>query len=121
MFYKVYLFLLLLLLFLLGTTIELYPVLPQCLDPVLVLFFYHSTTGQLWLGGRACDLLSEGRWFDSPGLYVKVSLGNKLLLMCWSSPCMQPPPSLCVCMNYCKSLWTEVSAKCNSLPGGSFL
>ena len=32
---------------------------------------------------------SEGRWLDSPGLHVEVSLGNpKLLLMCWSALCM---------------------------------
>ena len=42
--------------------------------------------GQLWLRGGASVLLSEGRWFDFPGLHVKVSLGKilntKLLLMC---------------------------------------
>ena len=31
-------------------------------------------------------------WFDSPGLHVEVSLGKilnpKLLVMCWSAPCM---------------------------------
>ena len=35
---------------------------------------------------------SEGRCFDSPGLHVEASLGKilnpKLLLMCWSAPCM---------------------------------
>ena len=34
--------------------------------------------GRLWLKGRASVLLSEGRWFDSPGLHVKVSLGEIL-------------------------------------------
>ena len=47
--------------------------------------------GRLWLRGRASVLLSEGCWFDSTGLHVKVSLGRilnlKLLLMCWSAPC----------------------------------
>ena len=42
--------------------------------------------------GRASVLLSEGRWFDSPGLHVEVSLGkilnHKLLLMCSLAPCM---------------------------------
>ena len=33
---------------------------------------------RLWLRGRASFLLSEGRWFDFPGLHVKVSLGNIL-------------------------------------------
>ena len=46
-----------------------------------------------------CDsgLLSEGRWFDSPGLHVEMSLGKmsnpKLLLMCWLAPCIEPPPT----------------------------
>ena len=30
----------------------------------------------LYLRGRASVLLSEGHWFDSPGLYIKVSLGK---------------------------------------------
>ena len=34
--------------------------------------------GWLWLRGRASILLLEGRWFDSPGLHVKVSLGKIL-------------------------------------------
>ena len=44
------------------------------------------------LRGRAGILLSEGHWFGSPGLRVEVSSGKilnpKLLLMCWSAPCM---------------------------------
>ena len=44
------------------------------------------------LRGRASVLLSEGHWFVSAGLHVKVSLGKilnpKLLLMCWSAPCV---------------------------------
>ena len=47
---------------------------------------------RLWLRGRASVLISEGCWFDSPGVHVEVSLGkilnSKLLLMCWSAPCM---------------------------------
>ena len=47
---------------------------------------------QLWLRGKGCVLLLEGRWFSSPGLYAKVSLGKilnpKLPLMIWSAPCM---------------------------------
>ena len=31
-----------------------------------------------WLRDRATVLLSEGRWFDSPGLQVGVSLGKIL-------------------------------------------
>ena len=69
---------------------------------------------QLWLRSRAATLLSEGCEFDSPGLHVKVSLGNiltpKLLLMCWSAPCMAAT-TISVCMNYCKLLWTKASAK----------
>ena len=48
---------------------------------------------QLWLSGRASVLLIEGRWCESPGLHVKVSLGKilnpKLLLICGSAPTMQ--------------------------------
>ena len=48
--------------------------------------------GRLWLRGRASILLSESRWFDSPGLHVQVSLGKilkpKLLLVCCSEPFM---------------------------------
>ena len=48
--------------------------------------------GWLWLRGRASILLSEGRWLNSPGLHAEVSLGKilnpKLLLKCWSVPCM---------------------------------
>ena len=51
-------------------------------------------------------------WFDSPGLYVVVSLGKML------SPITAPDvldstlhgshghQCMSVCMNYCKSLWT---------------
>ena len=49
-------------------------------------------TGWLWLRGRGSNLLSEGHWFDSPGLHFEVSLGKilnpKLLLMCWSASCV---------------------------------
>ena len=42
--------------------------------------------------GRASVLLSEGQWFTSHGLLVKVSLckilNPKLFLMCWSAACM---------------------------------
>ena len=48
--------------------------------------------GWLRLRGRVSLLLSEGWWFDSPGLQVEVSLGKilnpKLLLMCWLTPYM---------------------------------
>ena len=50
--------------------------------------------GGCGFGGRASGLLSEGLWFDSPGLHVKVSLNPKLLLMCW----LAPPPSVYECM-----------------------
>ena len=70
----------------------------------------------LWLSGTASVLLLEGFWFDSAGLHVKVSLGKipnlKLLLMFCTlhgSHCHQ---CMNVFMNYCKSLWTKVSAKC---------
>ena len=60
-------------------------------------------------------MLSEGGWLYSAGLYVKVSLGkilnSKLLLTCWLAPCMAAT-TMYVCMNYCKSHWTKVSAKC---------
>ena len=40
----------------------------------------------------ASVLLSEGRWFYSPGLHVKVPFGEilnpKLVLVCWSAACM---------------------------------
>lgn len=50
-------------------------------------------------------LLSEGgQWFNSPGLLVEVSFGKilnpKLLLMCWSTPCIAM-----------KSFLTKASAK----------
>ena len=65
--------------------------------------------------GRASVLLSEPRWFDSPGL------------ACWSVPGQdtepQTAPEVLVgtlqaahchqCMNYCKSCWPKASAKCN--------
>ena len=63
---------------------------------------------QLWLRGRARVLLSEGCWFHSPGLHVKVSMGKipnpKLLLMCWLAPCMA---ATSVWMNYCRLFWTK--------------
>ena len=47
---------------------------------------------RLLLRGRASVWLQEDRWFRSPGLHVEMSLGKilnpKLLLMCWSAPCM---------------------------------
>ena len=66
--------------------------------------------GRLRLRCRASTLLLEGRWFNSPHLRVKVSLVkilNPKLYLAWK------PPS---CMNYCKSLWTEVPAKCKCVP-----
>ena len=51
-----------------------------------------SVSGALWLRGSASILLLEGHWYNSPGLYDKVSLGKilnpTLLIMCWSAPCM---------------------------------
>ena len=68
-------------------------------------------TGRLWLGGRASVLLSEGHWFDSPGLHVEVSLGKILN--------HKTPPDVLVgalhgshhhqvyeCINHCKLFWT---------------
>ena len=51
---------------------------------------------------------SEGRWLDSPGLHVEVSLGNpKLLLMCWSALCMAAT-TISLWMYVCiKLLWTK--------------
>ena len=46
--------------------------------------------------GWPSTLFSEGRWFDSPGLHAKVSLGKILNHLC---------------MNYCKLFWTKASAK----------
>ena len=36
----------------------------------------------LWLRSSANVLLLKGRWFDFPGLNVKVSLGKKITLNC---------------------------------------
>ena len=53
-----------------------------------------ESSSRLLLRVRAIILLSEdnNRWFDSPGMHVKVSLGKilnpKLLQMCWSAPCV---------------------------------
>ena len=56
--------------------------------------------GQLGLRVRASILLSEGRWIDSPGLHVEVSLGNilnpKLLLMCRLAPCISSHCHQCI-------------------------
>ena len=35
---------------------------------------YKEEVRQLWLRCRASVMLLEGRWFDSPGLHVEVSL-----------------------------------------------
>ena len=45
--------------------------------------------GRLWLRGRASVLLSKGRWFDSPGLHVRVSLGKILNPKPWCSLCIK--------------------------------
>ena len=59
----------------------------------------------------------SGRWFNSPGLHVEVSLDKTL------NPKTAPDVPVCtlhgdhrhqcknVCMNYCKLLWTKASAK----------
>ena len=60
-------------------------------------------------GSRATVLLSEGRWFYSPGLHVKVSLGKMLIPK--TAPCMAAT-AMNVCINYWWSLWTKASAKC---------
>lgn len=56
-------------------------------------------TGRLWLRGRASVSLSEGRWIDSPGPHVEVSLSEitnpKLLRMCWSTPCVAATAIIC--------------------------
>ena len=69
---------------------------------------------QLWIRDRARVSLSEGRWIDSPGLHVEVSLGKilnpKLVLVCWSAPCMAAT-TISGCIDCCKSLWTKASAK----------
>ena len=70
------------------------------------------------LKGKASILLSEGCWFDSPGLHVEVSLGKILNPQTASDAlvgtshgnhhcrCMK------VCMNYRELLWTKTSTKC---------
>ena len=87
--------------------------LSEC-DHIYHVDVYYSL-GRLWLRVGASVLSSEGHWLDSHGLHVEVSLGKilkpKLLLMCWSGPCMAPT-SISVCMSYCKSLWTKASDKC---------
>ena len=58
----------------------------------LILYCEEMERRWVWLRIRVSGLLLEGHWFESPGLYVEVSLGKKLnpklLLMCWSAPCM---------------------------------
>lgn len=58
---------------------------------------------QLWLRGRARVMFLEGRWLDSPGLHVEVFkiLNHKLLLMCWSAPCVAT-----TAINVCMYVWT---------------
>ena len=78
---------------------------------------FHTKMWGGFISGRASVLLSEGCWFNSPGLRVEVSLGK--ILNPKTAPdfagqhlAWQPLPSVCECMNYCKSLWTKAPAKC---------
>ena len=74
--------------------------------------FLRWQCGRLWLRGRASVLLSEGCWFDSPGLHEVLGQDTEP----WTAPDMLVGTmhgSLChQCMNYCKLLWTKASAKC---------
>ena len=86
--------------------------------------------GQLWLRGRASIFLSESRWFRFPWSAYQSVLGqetepqNAYVLVgtlhgSHRHQCMN------VCMNYCKSLWTEESdewpkCKCFSYVLGKF-
>ena len=64
-------------------------------------------------GVEASVLLLQGRWFNSPGLHVEVSLGKTLNPWCAGRHlAWQLPPTVYECMNYWKSLWTKGSAKC---------
>ena len=73
------------------------------LNVVNSLWHVQTWTGRLWIKGRARVLLLEGRWFYSPVLHVEVFLGKilnpRLLLMCWSAPCMTATTT---------SVWTYV-------------
>ena len=63
--------------------------------------------GRLWLRGRVSILLSEGHWFDSPGLHVEVSLGEIL------NPSLQPDVLVstwhCSHRHWCMFVWITVS------------
>ena len=71
---------------------------------------------QLWLRGRANILLLEGRWFDSLGLHIKVSLGKilnpKLLLMFWLAICTAATAISVLIYELLSSLWTKMPTKC---------
>ena len=62
----------------------------------------------LWLRGRASILLSEGGWFDSPGLHVEDTEPQTAadVLVSTLHGCRHHQ-----CMNYRKSLWTKASDK----------
>ena len=69
-------------------------------------------------GAEPVCCYQKGRWFDSPGLHVKVSLAldtkpqtapDVLVGTLHNSHHHQ---RMYVCMNYCKSLWANASAKC---------
>ena len=81
--------------------------------------FMLMASESLWFRGRASVLLLEGRWFDFPGLHfkvvkAKVSLGKILnpKLLVGTLHGSHRHQSLNACMNYCKLIWTKVSANC---------
>ena len=88
------------------------------LKTAVIWYIFNDKNGRLWLRCRASVLLLEARWFDSPGLHVEVSLGKwvnpKLLLMCWSPPCMAATAisAWIFCQSLCLSLLKTL--KCNS-------
>ena len=57
-----------------------------------------------WLRDRATVLLSEGRWFDSPGLQVGVSLGKILNLKLLGKARAKCPKCKYICRCYIELL-----------------
>ena len=93
---------------------------------------HHSLTDRCWMviviklimlilcssssGGLAGVWLSRGHRFNSPGgcpSFFGQNTEPHISSWCAGQHLeWQPLPSLYVCMNYCKLLWTKVSAKC---------
>lgn len=80
-------------------------IIPKITKTSLKCNLYGQPGGWVWLRGTVSVLLSEERWFDSPGLHAKGTFGktlNPILhLMCWSPPCVAATLQSCInaCMN----------------------